>query len=132
MDISRPSSPRNYSLYCPDQDSIPVSLDTMIDEQSSESGHDYTSDRSAIGAGSKYRVNTCRIKNTFLLKLYIIHFIIHINSLSISDRVFILIHNSHMDSLVSNLLTVKLRDGEPRLLYGWYFDVSNVGVVRLG
>ena len=45
MDISRPS------LYCPDQDSIPVSQDTMIDEQSSASGHDYASDRSAIGAG---------------------------------------------------------------------------------
>ena len=30
---------------------IPVSQDTMIDEQSSASGHDYISDRSAIGAG---------------------------------------------------------------------------------
>ena len=35
---------------CPDQDSIPVAQDTMIDEQSSASGHDYASDRSAIGA----------------------------------------------------------------------------------
>ena len=39
-------------FYCPDQDSIPVSQDTMIDEQSSASGHDYASDRSAIGAGA--------------------------------------------------------------------------------
>ena len=39
-------------FYCPDQDSIPVSQDTMIDEQSSASGHDYASNRSAIGAGS--------------------------------------------------------------------------------
>ena len=31
--------------------SIPVSHDTMIDEQSSASGHDHASDRSAIGAG---------------------------------------------------------------------------------
>ena len=38
-------------FYCPDQDSIPVSQDTMIDEQSSASGHDYASNRSAIGAG---------------------------------------------------------------------------------
>ena len=45
------ASPRNQSLYCPDQDSIPVSQDTMIDEQSSASGQDYASDRSAIGAG---------------------------------------------------------------------------------
>ena len=30
---------------------IPVSQDTMIDEQSSASEHDYASDRSAIGAG---------------------------------------------------------------------------------
>ena len=34
-----------------DQDSIPVSQDTMIDEQSSASEHDCASDRSAIGAG---------------------------------------------------------------------------------
>ena len=38
-------------FYCPDQDSIPVSQDTMIDEQSPASGHDYALDRSAIGAG---------------------------------------------------------------------------------
>ena len=50
MDISRPCQPEKLSLYCPDQDSIPVSQDTMIDEQSSASGHDYASDRSAIGA----------------------------------------------------------------------------------
>ena len=37
-------------FYCPDQDSIPVSQDTMIDEQSSASGHNYASERSAIGA----------------------------------------------------------------------------------
>ena len=42
--------------YCPDQDSITVSQDTMIDEQSSASGHDYASDRSAIGAGGSYSV----------------------------------------------------------------------------
>ena len=34
-----------------DQDSIPVCQDTVIDEQSSASGHDYASDRSAIGDG---------------------------------------------------------------------------------
>ena len=45
-----PAREINY-LYCPDQDSIPVSQDTLIDEQSSASGHDYASDRSAIGAG---------------------------------------------------------------------------------
>ena len=43
------ASPRNEFLYCPDQDSIPVSQDTVIDEQSSASEHDCTSDRSAIG-----------------------------------------------------------------------------------
>ena len=46
------ASPRNESLYCPDQDLIPVSQDTMIDEQSSASGHDYASDHSAIRAGA--------------------------------------------------------------------------------
>ena len=35
----------------PDQDSIPFSQDTMIDEQSSASGHDYASDRRGWQAG---------------------------------------------------------------------------------
>ena len=39
------------TLYCLDHDSIPVSQDTMIDEQSSASEQDHASDRSAIGAG---------------------------------------------------------------------------------
>ena len=43
---------REINLYCSDQDSISVSRDTMIDEQTPASGHDYASDRSAIGAGS--------------------------------------------------------------------------------
>ena len=41
-------------FYCPDQDSIPVSQDTKIHEQSTASGHDYASDRSAMGAGLIY------------------------------------------------------------------------------
>ena len=39
-------------IYCPDQNSIPVSHDTMIDEQSSASERNYASDRSATGAGN--------------------------------------------------------------------------------
>ena len=38
-----------FTFY--DQDSIPVSQDTVIDEQSSASEHDCASDRSTIGAG---------------------------------------------------------------------------------
>ena len=33
----------------------------MIDEQSSASGHDYASDRSAIGAGDILQVNTIHV-----------------------------------------------------------------------
>ena len=51
MDISRPCQPEKLIPLLTDQDSIPVSQYTMIDEQSSASGHDYISDRSAIGAG---------------------------------------------------------------------------------
>ena len=52
MDISRPcQSEKSIPFYCPDQDSIPVSQNTMIDEQASASEQDYASDRSAIGAG---------------------------------------------------------------------------------
>ena len=40
---------REINPSCTDQDSIPVSQDTMIDEQSLARGHDYASDRSAIG-----------------------------------------------------------------------------------
>ena len=43
-------------FYCPDQNSIPVSQDTVIDEQSSGSEHDCASDRSAIGAGWNWHV----------------------------------------------------------------------------
>ena len=50
MDISRPCQPEKLIILLPDQDSIPVSQDTMIDEQSLASGLDYASDRSAIGA----------------------------------------------------------------------------------
>ena len=41
--------------------------DTMIDDQSSASGHDYASDRSAIGAGEMY-INAI---NNLLIYLFI-------------------------------------------------------------
>ena len=52
MDISRPCSALELNPFnCPDQASIPVSQDTIIEEQSSASLHDYASDGLAIGAG---------------------------------------------------------------------------------
>ena len=41
MDISRPCQPDKLIPLLPEQDSIPVFQDTMLDEQSSASGHDY-------------------------------------------------------------------------------------------
>ena len=44
-----------------------VSQDTMIDEQSSASVHDYASDHSAIGAGLTFSVRVCIVSWELML-----------------------------------------------------------------
>ena len=64
--LYRPESlvaePLGHSNPPPPPPPIPVSQDTMIDKQSSASGHDYASDRAAIGAGFPLQKGHLNIK----------------------------------------------------------------------